>query len=96
MCLVRSPLIYHSLTYAIRATLSSYNTVGLFLIKNNSYDFLMCCIMDLDQTHSRLASFMASISEWLEEVATIVCFNDLQDIAVFPYVNIYPVCDQAF
>ena len=84
MCLVRSPLIYPPLTCAIHATLSSYNTVGLFLIEDNPHDFLMCCIMGVNQTHSRLASCMASIFEWLEEVATIVCFTDLQDIAVFP------------
>ena len=83
MCLVRSPLIYHPLTYAIRATLSSYHTVGLFLIEDNPHNFMMCCIMDLNQTHSRLASCMTSIFEWLEEVATIVWFTDLQDIAVF-------------
>ena len=83
MCLVRSPLIYPPLTCAIQATLSSYNTVGLFLIEDNPHDFLMYCIMDLKQTHSRLVSCMTSISEWLEEVATIVCFTDLQDIAVF-------------
>ena len=56
--------------------------------------FLMCCIMNFNQTHSQLASCMTNISEWLEEVATIVCFIDLQDIAVFPLVNIYPVCDR--
>ena len=95
MCLVRSPLIYPPLTWAIHATLSSYNTVGLFLIEDNPHDFLMCCIMDLNQTYLRLVSCMTSISEWLEEVDTIVCFSDLQDITVFPLVNIYPVCDQA-
>ena len=79
MCLVRSPLIYHPLTCAIHATLSSYNIVGLFFIEDNPHDFLMCCIIDLNH-----ASCMASISELLEEVATIVCFTDLQDIAVFP------------
>ena len=84
MCLVQSPLIYPSLTCAIHTTLSSYNTIGLFLIEDNPHDFLMCYIMDLNQTHSRLASCMASIFEWLEEVATIVCFTDLQDITVFP------------
>ena len=75
--------MYSPLTCAIHATLCSYNTVGLFLIKDNPHDFLMCCIMDLNQTYSRLFSCMASISEWLEEVATIVCFTDLQDITVF-------------
>ena len=84
MCLVRSPLIYPSLTCIIHTTLSSYNTVSLFLIKDNPHDFLMYCIMDLNQTHSRLASCMVSISEWLEEVVTIVFFTDLQDIAAFP------------
>ena len=84
MCLVRSLLIYPPLTCAIHTTLSSYNTVGLFLIEDNPHDFLMYCIMDLNQTHSRLASCMVSIFEWLEEVATIVFFTDLQDIAVFP------------
>ena len=84
MCLVRSSLIYPSLTYTIHAALSSYNNVGLFLIEDNPHDFLMYCIMDLNQTHSRLASYMASISGWFEEVATVVCFTDLQDIAVFP------------
>ena len=84
MCLVRSPLIYPPLTCEIHAALSSYNTVGLFLIEDNPHDFLMCCIMDLNQTYYRLASCMTSISKWFEEVATIVCFTDLQDIAVFP------------
>ena len=84
MYLVRSLLIYSHLTCAIHATLSSYNTVGLFLIENNPHDFLMFCIMDLIKTHSQLTSCMTSISEWLEEVATIVCFTDLHDITVFP------------
>ena len=84
MCLVRSPLIYPPLTCAIHTALSSYNTVSLFLIEDNPHDFLMCSVMDLNQTHSRLASCMASIFEWLEKMATIVCFIDLQDIAVFP------------
>ena len=83
MCLVRSLLIYPLLTCAIHVALSSYNTIGLFLIEDNPHDFLMYCIMDINQTHSRLASCMTSISEWLEEVATIVCFIDLQDIVVF-------------
>ena len=84
MRLVQSPSIYPPLTCAIHTTLSSYNIIGLFLIEDNPHDFMMCCIMDLNQTHSRLASCIASISEWLEEVATIVCFTDLQDIVVFP------------
>ena len=84
MYLVRSSLIYSHLTRAIHAALSSYNIVGLFLIEDNPYDFLMCCIMDLNQTHSQLASCMTSISKWLEEVSTIFCFTDLQDITVFP------------
>ena len=84
MCFVRSPLIYTPLTCAIHVALSSYNTVGLFLIENNPHDFLMCYIMDLNQTHSRLASCMTSIYEGLEVVATIVCFTNLQDIAAFP------------
>ena len=77
MCLVQSPLIYPPLTFVIHVTLSSYNTVSLFLIEDNPHDFMMCCIMDLDQTHCRLASCIVSISEWLEEVATIVYFTDL-------------------
>ena len=84
MCLVQSPLIYPHLTCAIHTSLFSYNTVGLFLIEDNPHDFLMCYITVLNQTHSRLASCMASIFEWLEEVATIVCFTDVQDIVVFP------------
>ena len=71
MCLVRSSLIYSPLTCTINASLSSYNIVGLFLIEDNPYDFMMCCIIDFNQTHSRLASCMTSISEWLEEVTTI-------------------------
>ena len=77
MCLVRSPLIYHHLTCVIQVALSSYNIVGLFFIEDNPHDFLMYCIMDLNQTHYRLASCMESISEWLEEVDIIVCFTDL-------------------
>ena len=63
MCLVRSPLIYPPLTYAIHSALSSYNIVGLFLIEDNPHDFMMCCIMDLNQTHYRLASCTESISK---------------------------------
>ena len=84
MCLVQSPLIYPHLTFLLHATLFSYNTVDLFLIEDNPHDFMMCCIMDLNQTHCRLASCMASISEWLEVVVTIVCFTNLQDIVIFP------------
>ena len=63
MCFVRSPLIYSPLICVIHAALSSYNTVGLFLIEDNPHDSLMCCIIDLNQTHSLLASCIASISE---------------------------------
>ena len=56
MCLGRPPLIYPHLICAIHATLFSYNTVGLFLMEDNPHGSLMCCIMDLNQTHSLLAS----------------------------------------
>ncbi|CAN0912647.1 hypothetical protein LINGRAHAP2_LOCUS27463, partial [Linum grandiflorum] len=34
-----------------------------------------------------LASCIAKISAWLDDVAVIVCFTDRQEIAVSPHVN---------
>ena len=39
MCLVRSPLINLSLTYAMHVALSSYSTVSLLLIEGSPHDF---------------------------------------------------------
>ncbi|PRQ38439.1 hypothetical protein RchiOBHm_Chr4g0413931 [Rosa chinensis] len=47
----------------------------------------MCLFTDLSHMHSRTASCRAIISAWFEEVATRVCFVDLQDIAVLPMVK---------
>jgi hypothetical protein len=45
----------------------------------------------MNQTHSQLASWIARISTWLDEVAEIVCFTERYEIAVPPLVNTYPV-----
>ena len=45
--------------------------------------------------HSRLVSCSARISEWLEDVATRVCFVDFQEIVVPLKVKTYPVCERA-
>ena len=43
--------------------------------------------------HSRLASWIAIIFEWFEEVAISICLTDLHEIAVLPHVNRYSVWD---
>ena len=95
MCLVLSPLIYHSLIWAIHVALSSYSTVGLPLIDSSPHSSWMCWIIDLNQTHSRPASYRAINSAWFDDVAVSVCFVDRYEIAVPPYVNTYPDCDRA-
>jgi hypothetical protein len=43
--------------------------------------------------HSRDASNNAIISEWLVDVATIVCLDDFQETAVPPCMKTNHVCD---
>ena len=71
----------------MQAVLSSNNTVGVSLIEDIWQVRQMCPIIDLNQTHSLLASCKAKISKWLREVATMVYFTDLQEIGVPPYKN---------
>jgi hypothetical protein len=90
-------LIYHPLICVIQATLFSYNIVGLSLIVDKPHFSRMCWITDLSHMHSRLASWIAIIFEWFEEVATSVWLTDLHEIAVLPHVNRYffwdlPLC----
>ncbi len=85
--------MYPPLICVIQAALSSYNIVGLSLIVDKPHFSRMCWITDLSHMHSRLASWIAIISEWFEEVATSVCLTDLHEIAVLPHVNRYPVWD---
>ena len=68
----------------MQVALSSYKIVGLSLIDDNPQFSQICCITDLSQTHSWLASWIAIISEWFEEVADNVCLIDLHDMAVLP------------
>ena len=42
--------------------------------------------------HSRLASWIASNSEWFEDVATIVYFIDCHDTILLPEANNLMVC----
>ena len=39
-------------------------------------------LADFSHIHSQRASWIASISEWFDDVATIVCFINLYEIAV--------------
>jgi len=75
------------LSWAMQATLSSKSTVGTLTSYFKPHLSLVKCITDLNHTHSLLASWIAIISAWFEEVATIDCFVDRHDIAVPPYVN---------
>jgi len=43
--------------------------------------------------HSWLASWIAIISKWFEEVAISVCLTDLHEIVILPHVNRCPVWD---
>jgi hypothetical protein len=53
----------------------------------------MYWITDFSHMHFKLASWIAKISEWFEEVATSVCLTNLYEIAVLSHVNRYPVWD---
>ena len=91
ICFVLSPLMYQLLSWAMHAVLSSNRTVGAILWSISPHDDRIYWIKLLSQKHSQLASWIASISAWLEEVAAIDCFVDLHDIVVPPYVNRYPI-----
>jgi hypothetical protein len=54
----------------------------------------MWLIIRLGQTHSRVASYIAIISERFVDV-TKVCLQDLHEMAVPPQRNTKPVCDFA-
>ena len=74
--------------------MSSYRIIELLSIGKPDAPWI-CLVTDRNYLHSLLASWREITSTWFEEVATGVCFCDLHDIAVLPYVNIYPVCDLA-
>ena len=74
ICFVRSSLMYPYFNWAIHAALSSYIVVGIFFFKEKPHISWIWWVIDLNQTHSQLASWMAIISAWFEEVATNVCF----------------------
>jgi uncharacterized membrane protein len=94
ICLVLSHLIYHPLIWAMHAILSSYNIIGLFLIDFRLHSYWMYWIIDLNQTHSRPASYRAINSAWFDDVIVSVCFVGYHEIAVPPYINTYSDCDR--
>jgi hypothetical protein len=53
------------------------------------------CTILRSHTHSRDAPNNDIVSEWLVDVATIVCFEDFQEIAVPSCMKTNPVCDLA-
>ena len=78
------------------------NTSRIIFIDNGGgvddvhpHDFWMWLIIRCSQTHSRVASYRAIISEWLVDVATKVCFTDRQEMAAPPQRNTKPVWDLA-
>ena len=93
ICFVLSPLMYPPLSWAMHAVLSSNRTVGAILWSISAHDDIIYWIRLLSQKHSRLVSCITSISVWLEDIAAIVYFVELPDIAVPPYVNRYPIWD---
>jgi hypothetical protein len=53
-------------------------------------------IIHLSQTHSHVAPYRAIIFEWLDDVATMVCFTDFHELVASPQRNMKPVWDLAF
>ena len=64
--LVLLPFTKPPLICKIQATLSLYNLVTLYLIKDSPHDSCVCWIINFSHTHSRLASWIQSISKWFE------------------------------
>jgi len=92
ICFVWSLLMNPSFIWATHAVLSSNSTFGS-LLTGNSQVAWMCWVTNLNHTHSRLASWSAMTSAWLEEVTISVCFFECQEIVVPPHVNTYPIWD---
>ena len=93
MCLILSPLIWPPYIWIMHAALSSYNIVELPLFVKILCSWI-CWTKDLNHTHSRLASWSASISAWFEKVVAIIYLVECQDVAVPPYVNKYPIWER--
>lgn len=87
MCFILPALMYPALFCAIHATLSSHKVAGVFVTKSKSHVLHIWWITDFNQTHSWLTSWSASIYEWLDDVATNVCFMERHVIVVPPRVN---------
>jgi hypothetical protein len=51
----------------------------------------MWLVIHRSQAHSRVASYSEIISEWLVDVVTNVCLQDLQDTSVPTHRNTKPV-----
>jgi hypothetical protein len=58
-------------------------------------DVSMWCTILRSHTHSHVSSNNAIISEWLVDVATIVCLDDFQETTVPPFMKKNHVCDLA-
>jgi len=73
----------------------SYMVVDSIFRGDRPQVFRTYWIIDLNQTHSRLASCNAKNSAWSDGVLVMVCFTYCHEIVVPPHVNKYPVCDWA-
>ena len=71
----------------MQVVLSSYSVVGISLLVGRPHVSWICWITDLNQIHSRLASWIAKISVCFEKVATKVYFTEGHEVVVPLYVN---------
>ena len=84
---ILSLLMCPPFNWAMHAALSSCNVVGMSFLEDIPHFSRICWIMNLNQIHFRLASWIAKISTWLKVAAAIVYFVEHQKIAVPPRVN---------
>ena len=87
MCFDLSHIIQSLFVWVSHVVMSSYSIVGRFLLEDKSHAPRMCWVIDLSHTHSWLASCIAKISTWFEEVVIMACFTNYHDIEVPPQVN---------
>lgn len=74
--------MYPILICATQVALSSYRIVGVIPTLPIPHELWICCINYLNHTHSCVASYKATISEWFLEVVTIAYLIDLYEIEV--------------
>jgi hypothetical protein len=85
MCFTLSPFIYPSFNWVMQVVLSSCITIGAYFSESKLHTLWIWCVIFLNQTHSLLASWIAKIFAWLDEVAAIVCFIQHHEIDAPPH-----------